>query len=153
MAKELGIEAHLRLLPFQKDIWGAYAAADMVIHASTKPEPFGLVILEAMLASKPVIATRGGGVTDLVVADETGILVEPGNVDELTRVLGALLDSPERRHALSRAGRDRALRIFSWEAVAAQTVSVYEQAINRHGSRPAIAGIGAASRRQEACTC
>lgn len=114
-------------------------------------EGFSLPAVEAMASGTPLVASRAGALPEVV--GDCAELVEPGNVDELTRVLGALLDSPERRHALSRAGRDRALRIFSWEAVAAQTVSVYEQAINRHGSRPAIAGIGAAPRRQEAHTC
>jgi glycosyltransferase involved in cell wall biosynthesis len=58
-------------------------------------------------------------------------LVPAADVDALTRALGALLDSPERRRRLGNAGRLRAVNVFSWEAVAAQTVRVYERAIAR----------------------
>ena len=58
-------------------------------------------------------------------------LVTPGDVEELTATLGGLLDSPERRYRIGIAGRQRALDVYSWESVAAQTVSVYERAIER----------------------
>ncbi|MGX1808776.1 glycosyltransferase family 4 protein [Nocardia sp. NPDC055321] len=115
-------------------------------------EGFSLPAVEAMASGTPLVASRAGALPE--VTGDCAELVEPGNVGELTAVLGELLDSPERRHALGRAGRHRALTIFSWEAVAAQTVSVYEHAIARHGSRPAIAGIGIRpASPQEAHTC
>jgi glycosyltransferase involved in cell wall biosynthesis len=61
-------------------------------------------------------------------------LVAPGNVEELTGALSRLLDSPGRRQWLGTAGRRRALDVFSWESVAAQTVRVYSRAIERTGS-------------------
>jgi glycosyltransferase involved in cell wall biosynthesis len=65
------------------------------------------------------------------VDGECARLVTPANVDELTRVLGELLDSPIERGRLGANGRQRALDVFSWESVAAQTVAVYEQARER----------------------
>ncbi|MET9492224.1 glycosyltransferase family 4 protein [Nocardia sp. NPDC006630] len=109
-------------------------------------EGFSLPAVEAMASGTPLVASRAGALPEVVGG--CAELVEPGNVAELTRVLGELLDSPERLRHLSAAGRRRALEVFSWEAVAAQTVSVYEQAITRHGSRPAITPI-----RQEAHQC
>ncbi|MCU1648275.1 MAG: glycosyltransferase family 4 protein [Nocardia sp.] len=109
-------------------------------------EGFSLPAVEAMASGTPLVASRAGALPEVVGG--CAELVEPGNVTELTRVLGELLDSPERLRHLSAAGRRRALEVFSWEAVAAQTVSVYEQAITRHGSRPAITPI-----RQEAHQC
>lgn len=109
-------------------------------------EGFSLPAVEAMASGTPLVASRAGALPEVV--GDCAELVEPGNVDELTRVLGALLDSPARLHELGTAGRTRALTVFSWEAVAAQTVSVYERAMARHGSRPVITPI-----RQEAHTC
>ncbi|WP_227984861.1 glycosyltransferase family 4 protein [Nocardia spumae] len=92
-------------------------------------EGFSLPAVEALASGTALVASRAGALPE-VVAD-CAELVEPGNVDELTRVLGTLLDSPRRVAELSKSGRHRALTIFSWEAVAAQTVSVYERAIAR----------------------
>ncbi|WP_067569410.1 glycosyltransferase family 4 protein [Nocardia acidivorans] len=109
-------------------------------------EGFSLPAVEAMASGTPLVASRAGALPEVV--GDCAELVEPGNVDDLTRVLGALLDSPARLRDLGAAGRARALTVFSWEAVAAQTVSVYERAMARHDSRPVITPI-----RQEAHTC
>lgn len=114
-------------------------------------EGFSLPAVEAMASGTPLVASRAGALPEVV--GDCAELVEPGNVDELTRVLGTLLDSPDVLRRMGAAGRRRALDVFSWEAVAAQTVSVYEQAIVRHLVRPAIAPVGAAHTRQEAQTC
>ncbi|CQD02490.1 glycosyl transferase family protein [Mycolicibacterium conceptionense] len=68
--------------------------------------------------------------------------MRPADVDELTAVLGELLDSPSERRKLGAAGRQRALDVFSWESVAAQTVAVYEMARERVGARTRGAGEG-----------
>jgi glycosyltransferase involved in cell wall biosynthesis len=60
---------------------------------------------------------------------ECARLVNPGDVDDLTRVMGELLDSPLELRRLGAAGRRRAVDVFSWESVAAQTISVYERAM------------------------
>jgi glycosyltransferase involved in cell wall biosynthesis len=62
---------------------------------------------------------------------ECARLVNPGDVDDLTRVLGELLDSPLELRRLGAAGRNRAVGVFSWESVAAQTVAVYERACEK----------------------
>ncbi|MFF3568000.1 glycosyltransferase family 4 protein [Nocardia jiangxiensis] len=93
-------------------------------------EGFSLPAVEAMASGTPLVASRAGALPE-VVAD-CAELVEPGNVDELTRAIGGLLDSRRRLDELGTAGRRRALSVYSWEAVAAQTVSVYEQAIARY---------------------
>lgn len=127
LAAELGVETKVRFLPFQDDIWEVYAGADMVIHASTKPEPFGLVILEAMFAAKPVIATRAGGVTDLVTDEETGILVEPGNIQGMADAIARLSSEPELARRLGAAGAERARNVFTMEKNAAKVAEIYER--------------------------
>lgn len=93
-------------------------------------EGFSLPAVEAMASGTPIVASRAGALPEVVGPDgECARLVAPGDVGELTAALGELLDSPVQRHRLGAAGRRRALDVFSWESVAAQTVSVYERAM------------------------
>ena len=97
-------------------------------------EGFSLPAVEAMASGTPIVASRAGALPEVLGADgECADLVTPGDVGELTFALDRLLSSPERRQWLGTAGRRRALDVFSWESVAAQTVRVYEQAIARTG--------------------
>jgi glycosyltransferase involved in cell wall biosynthesis len=78
------------------------------------------------------VASRVGALPEVLGTDGAcAELVPAADVDALTHTLGALLDSPEKRRRLGNAGRVRAVNVFSWEAVAAQTVRVYERAIAR----------------------
>ena len=95
-------------------------------------EGFSLPAVEAMASGTPIVASRAGALPEVV--GEDGVcarLVRPGDVDDLTTVLGELLDSPSELRRLGANGRTRAVDIFSWESVAAQTVSVYERAMKR----------------------
>jgi glycosyltransferase involved in cell wall biosynthesis len=95
-------------------------------------EGFSLPAVEAMASGTPIVASRAGALPEVVGANgECARLVNPGDVGDLTAVLGELLDSPLELHRLGAAGRRRAVDVFSWESVAAQTVAVYEQAIER----------------------
>ncbi|SUA03124.1 group 1 glycosyl transferase [Mycolicibacterium fortuitum] len=97
-------------------------------------EGFSLPAVEAMASGTPIVASRAGALPEVVGDDGAcARLVRPADVDELTSVLGELLDSPSERRKLGAAGRQRALDVFSWESVAAQTVSVYEMARARAG--------------------
>jgi glycosyltransferase involved in cell wall biosynthesis len=93
-------------------------------------EGFSLPAVEAMASGTPIVASRAGALPEVVGADGgCARLVRPADVDELTAVLGDLLDSPQELARLGAAGRRRALEVFSWESVAAQTVAVYEKAM------------------------
>ncbi|WP_441963153.1 glycosyltransferase family 4 protein [Mycolicibacterium houstonense] len=97
-------------------------------------EGFSLPAVEAMASGTPIVASRAGALPEVVGDDGAcARLVRPADVDELTAVLGEVLDSPLERRRLGAAGRQRALDVFSWESVAAQTVSVYERARARAG--------------------
>ena len=85
-------------------------------------EPFGIVVLEAMAVGKPVIASRTGGLTDIVADGETGLLVEPGNVAALAQATQSLLDDPARREQMGQAGRERVKRFM-----VSSVVPLYEQ--------------------------
>lgn len=95
-------------------------------------EGFSLPAVEAMASGTPIVASRAGALPEVLGADGgCADLVAPGDVGALAAALERMLDSPERRHRLGTAGRRRAVEVFGWEAVAAQTVGVYEQAIAR----------------------
>ena len=85
-----------------------------------------------MASGTPIVASRAGALPEVLGTEGLcAELVKPGDVEELTKVLGDLLDSPERRYQLGVAGRQRAVDVYSWESVAAQTINVYRRAINR----------------------
>ena len=92
-------------------------------------EGFGIVLLEAMLASLPVVATRVSAVPEVVVDRETGVLVNSGDVEGFARELGGLLADPELAKRLGAAGRRRARSDFSVERMAARTIDVYRQSL------------------------
>jgi len=100
-------------------------------------EPFGLINLEAMACGTPVVASRVGGIPEVVVDGETGWLVEPGDPVALAEALrGALADSARARR-MGLAGRRRVEAHFSWDRIAQRTLEVYHQAIDAHARAPA----------------
>ncbi len=85
-----------------------------------------MVIAQAMAAGKPVVASRVGGVPEMVEHGVTGMLAEPGNVEQLTQCLQDLLVDSERRVAMGRRARSRALQTYAPDAVAGRTVQAYK---------------------------
>jgi starch synthase len=96
-------------------------------------EPFGLVILEAMACETPVVASRVGGIPEIVVEGETGYLVDfnPADPDAFTTTLAErmekLLSDPTLAATMGQAGRERVLRHFGWAAIATQTIELYDR--------------------------
>jgi glycosyltransferase involved in cell wall biosynthesis len=94
-------------------------------------EGFSLPTVEAMACGTPLVVSRAGAIPEVVGPDGLcADLVTPGDVGELGHALEALLDDPERRDRMGRAGRERALAEFSWRAVAEATVAAYQHAID-----------------------
>lgn len=83
----------------------------------TNQEPFGIVFLEAMHYELPVISTKIGALPDMVVQDETGLLVEPGNTSELQIAIERLLDDEALCYKMGKAGKERAIQFFNWNSV------------------------------------
>ncbi|GAS99303.1 group 1 glycosyl transferase [Mycolicibacterium canariasense] len=114
-----------------EELAGLLASAEIACIPSLY-EGFSLPAVEAMASGTPIVASRAGALPEVLGPEgECARLVPPGDIDRLTTVLGELLDSPAQRRTLGAAGRRRALDVFSWESVAAQTVAVYEKAIER----------------------
>lgn len=107
LAAGVGGNVNLQLEGFVMDVESILHDADVLVHASTIPEPFGQVILEAMAAGVPVIATSGGGSEELLTSGVEGILIPPDDVEALATELRGLLDSPPRRIDMAKAGVQR----------------------------------------------
>jgi glycosyltransferase involved in cell wall biosynthesis len=117
LARELGVAARVRMLGFRRDVPTLLRAADVVVHSSTLPEPFGRVIVEGMLAGRPVVATRGGGVEELVADGETALLVPPDDPRALAAALTRLLDDSPLARRLAQHGNAQARAAFSRDAM------------------------------------
>jgi len=107
------------------DLPSYYTAADVCVVPSHY-EPFGLVAIEAMASGTPVVASDVGGLKFTVVPEETGLRVPIGNADELAIAVNRLLSQPEWRSDLGKAGRNRVESNFSWDGVAGQLESLYQ---------------------------
>jgi len=90
-------------------------------------EPLGIVNLEAMACSTAVVASRTGGIPEVVDDGVTGLLVPPDDPASLADALNRLLRGPGRARAMGLAGRERAVTEFSWDTVAAQTAALYRE--------------------------
>jgi glycosyltransferase involved in cell wall biosynthesis len=111
------LAGRIHFLGFRHDIPELMVSTDVVVHTSTAPEPLGLVIVEGLLARRPVIATAGGGAMEVIIDGESGILVRPGEPAALLNALRLLLADPVMAERLSAAGRNRAESLFSVKAV------------------------------------
>lgn len=112
LAARLGVGHKVEFLGHRDDIPNIMNLLDVVVHASIRPEPFGLTIIEAMAAARPVIGTRGGGVPEIISHGETGYLVEPNNPDEMAQRIDQLLENPRLRADMGKAARQRVEKYF-----------------------------------------
>lgn len=110
-------DSRIRYLGYQSKIEGIYQASDVIVVPSRWAEPFGLVLIEAAAAGKPVVATRVGGIPEVVVDGESGFLVETGDVPAMADRVQRLVDDSILRVRLGEAARVRACREFTTKPV------------------------------------
>ena len=125
-----GLTDKIVLTGYRSDAPVLMGHMSIIVHASIRPEPFGMVIIEGMAMGKPIVATRAGGPMDIVVDGETGILVEPSDADAMASAILCLLNDPEKASIMGRQGRKRVMSIFSKERYAAQVEGVYAELLN-----------------------
>jgi glycosyltransferase involved in cell wall biosynthesis len=125
-----GLVPCARFVP-NDELQALYARAAVVACPSHR-EGFGYACLEAMAHGKPVVASAVGGLLDLVVDEETGLLVPPRDAAALRRALERLLADPDLRDRLGAAGRERVRARFSSDAVTEATIAAYEEALSPH---------------------
>jgi glycosyltransferase involved in cell wall biosynthesis len=112
LAETMGVSERVRFTGFQNDVAAIMAGVDIVVHTSTHPEPFGRVVVEGMLAGRPVVATSGGGVNEIIVDGETGLLVPPNEPLALADAISRLLADAAFAARIAAAGRAFAAERF-----------------------------------------
>jgi glycosyltransferase involved in cell wall biosynthesis len=125
-AAEKGIGNSTRFIGYRagKDLVGLFKSADLICVPS-RNEPFGIVILEAWSASKPVVATRTGGPAEFVQHKTTGWTV-PSDAPSIGEGLQSVLADDTHARSMGLAGRKEAETRFSWDTIATQTEAIYE---------------------------
>lgn len=130
-AGEPDLAGHVVFTGERSDVAACLDAMDVAVHASTTPEPFGRVLIEAMALGRPVIAPREGGPVVIVADGETGLLVEPRSPEAIAAAIRALLDDPARRDAMGRAGRARVDAVFDIRHHVRHMEALFEEALGR----------------------
>jgi glycosyltransferase involved in cell wall biosynthesis len=125
----------IRLLGFRNDIADVLAGLDVYIHTSVLPDSFPTTVLEALAAGLPVVATRLGGVAEMIEEEGSGLFVEPGDADAMARACMRLLRKPDLRAKLGAAGRDVCGRRFTADRYVTSMRDVFLQAMAARGGR------------------
>jgi glycosyltransferase involved in cell wall biosynthesis len=123
----LGIKDVVTFAGFCIDVPAIIDGMDLIVHASTIGEPFGQVIIEAMSAGKPVVATNGGGVPEIVEDGKTGILVPMGDVQVMAEAICRIIADPDLATEMGARGRARVRKHFTIEQTARKVESIYRQ--------------------------
>lgn len=122
-------DVQIQFTGFCHDIPRTMAGLDVVVHASTVPEPFGQVVAEAMACGRPVIATEAGGVPEVLRNGICGWLVPRGDAEKLADRIVWFLDNPHEAIAMGRRGRARVERDFTVEKMARDMETIYERSL------------------------
>ncbi len=124
---ELGLGNSVGFHPFQQDVPSTMSALDLVVLASTSPEPFGRVLIEAMAAGKPVVATDAGATREIVEHGIEGLLVPAGDAQALATAIVSILTDRDRAEAMGRKGRERVQGQFAMGQYVSGVQAVYRE--------------------------
>ena len=123
--QRLGLDGRVGFAGFQQDRGAALRALDVAVHASTSPEPFGLVIAEAMSTGRALVTTAAGGAAELVRPDVDALITPPGDAAALAQALARLAASADLRTSLGHAARQAAVARFTLTRFAEEVSAVY----------------------------
>ena len=129
LARDLGIGDRVIFTGHTEQVERWTAALDIAVNAS-EPEPFGLVILEAMAAGKPVVAVDAGGPSEIIRHGDTGLLSRTSRPEDLAREIIRLAEDPELRRRLGGAGRAEVERRFAAEHMAARFAAAMHSCVS-----------------------
>lgn len=124
--REHGLERHVIITGYRSNVPDYVNAMEVLIHASVAPEPFGRVLLEGMALRKPLVASNGGAVPEIVQDGVTGLLFAPGDAEELANSLLTLLHRPELLNSMGEAGFTRLVEQFGIDSNVKRTQALYE---------------------------
>jgi glycosyltransferase involved in cell wall biosynthesis len=126
IVQEHGLEDLVEFVGFQNDIAAAMRSLDILVHASTVGEPFGQVIVQGMACGKPVIATNGGGVPEIVVDGKTGLLIPRNDAPAMAEAICTLLADEQRAKQMGVLGRQRVVERFTIQQSVIELTKIYE---------------------------
>jgi len=129
LCERLGVAEAVEFVGFVENVSPRIAQLDIVVHASTSGEPFGQVIIEGMAEQKPVVATNGGGVPEIVEDGVTGLLVPMGDAVAMAEAIDFLLRNPQTAKEMGARGRERALSHFTIQMTARKVEAVYDHVL------------------------
>jgi glycosyltransferase involved in cell wall biosynthesis len=119
------------VLPYRNDVASILAAIDIFVLPSTQPDPLPTVVLEAMSSGKPIVGFAHGGICEMVVEQETGLLVPPCDTAALAKAIETLVADSQLRRMYGDAGQRRFQQSFTVNAFLNKFEAVYEEVINR----------------------
>ncbi len=132
LIEEKGLNDVVRLVDHCDDMAAAYMLTDIVVSASTDPEAFGRVAIEAQSLGRPVVATNHGGAKETVIEGKTGWLVEPGNAEDMADAIRKGLDLDDQAwEAFSQRAIKNIRDNFSKETMCAKTLDVYNEVLHQ----------------------
>lgn len=123
------LDDKVAIIPFQLDIHPFWAAIDIAVVPSTEPEPFGMVAIEAMFHQKPVVAADHGGLTEIVLPNETGFLFRNNDPVSLASNIEALIKDEQKRIRFGVNGKKRVHEVFSLDKHVEKFEKVFEELI------------------------
>ena len=130
LARDLGLSGRVGFTGMLQNPAEAIRALDVVVHASTEAEPFGLVIVEAMACGKPVIVSKGGGASELVQDRVNALTHKPGDAAGLAALIRELAEDPRLRVKLGEAARSTAEKRFSRLRFGKEFVQIYTKLVS-----------------------
>jgi glycosyltransferase involved in cell wall biosynthesis len=128
LVDELGLADRVVFMGFHEDMAEIMALLDVVVLTSEN-EPFGRVLIEAMAASRPVVATQGGGVPEIVQDKKTGLLVPVGGIEKIAAAVEFLLEHRQQARSMGEAGQRRAKTCFSIKAHTSTVECLYREVL------------------------
>jgi glycosyltransferase involved in cell wall biosynthesis len=129
LASELDVDDCVHFLGQREDAIEQIAQSDVVVVPSTRPEPFGMVVVEAMALGRPLIATNAGGPAEMITDESDGLLVEPGSSSALAEALQRMIGDPEWARELGCRAPVAAAR-FTPEAMALKVFDAYDEVLD-----------------------
>ena len=126
---QLGLENRVRFIGFRSDIPQLMTACDLVTHTSTAPEPFGRVIVEAMLCGRPVVAAQDGGAIELVTHGKTGWLCLPNDPRRLADMIMDCRNDPQQTQAIAQQAQREASQRFHLDTINQQIAQLLDRVV------------------------
>jgi glycosyltransferase involved in cell wall biosynthesis len=131
LAVQLGVHEKVGFTGFVEDPASAIRALDIVVHASTQPEPFGLVIVEAMACGRALVASNAGGAAEIITPGKDALGHQPGDFKELAACILKLAADPSLRERLGESGHIKAREQFDRARLASELIPIYQEALSR----------------------